>query len=68
MKISKSMTNLKYHFSLLGVLVLLLMSSVAFGQAHDASHDDGYEFKKFRVAVNWAMLTYLRLQWLRVNL
>ena len=46
------MTNPKYHFSLLVVLALLLMTSITYGQDHDAAHDDGHEFKKFRVAVN----------------
>ncbi|MCK5691543.1 MAG: hypothetical protein KAI08_01810 [Bacteroidales bacterium] len=48
------MTNLKYHFSLLVVLALLLMTSITIGQTHEAAHDEGHEFKRFRAAVNIA--------------
>ena len=46
------MTNPKYHFSLLGVLALLLMTSITYVQAHDALNEHGHEFKKFRAAIN----------------
>ena len=46
------MTKLKHHFLFLVVLALLLITPNISGQSHDATHNDGHEFKRFRVAVN----------------
>jgi hypothetical protein len=39
-------------FLLLFVMVLVGIASPIFGQSHDTAHNDGHEFKKFRMAVN----------------
>jgi len=40
------------YFLFLFVIVLVLFSSVLFGQSHDKPDEHGHEFKKFRIAVN----------------